>query len=250
VESELAELRLLHLADSALPIGGLAHSFGLETLVATGLVGVGELREFFGVWLEEAGFLEAVYCRAGFRLATNALNDGGDEAFAAFATKWLTLNEALSARKAARESRAASGSLGRNFLTAVSGLDLSDGEARLDPARNRLMQAALVASKRAQGLIHHSVAFGFVGGVLGFAEVRVALAFLHSCGASLVSACQRLMPLGQNAATRLLWELKPAVVEAARRSAECGVEDAGCFMPILEWGAMEHPGLETRLFIS
>jgi urease accessory protein len=46
MDSELAELRLLHLADSALPIGGLAHSFGLESLVSAGLLEVGELPEF------------------------------------------------------------------------------------------------------------------------------------------------------------------------------------------------------------
>ncbi len=71
--SELGELRLLHLADSALPIGGLAHSFGLELLVAAELVGVRELPEFLRGFLEEAGFLEAVFCRAGFRLGSRFL---------------------------------------------------------------------------------------------------------------------------------------------------------------------------------
>jgi urease accessory protein len=241
VETELAELRLLHLADSALPIGGLAHSFGLESLVAAGLVGVRELQDFFGAWLEEAGYLEAVFCRTGYRLAV-AARDVGD-AGGAFEAEWLKLNEMLGARKVGRESRAASGSLGRNFLTAVSGLE-SGGH------NSNLAQTALAASKRAQGLVHHSVAFGLASGVLGFAEDRATLAFLHSCAASLVSACQRLLPVGQNAATRLLWESKPGIVEAARRSAKCDADDAACCMPILEWGAMEHPGLETRLFIS
>ncbi|MGA2428145.1 MAG: urease accessory UreF family protein, partial [Candidatus Acidiferrum sp.] len=86
--------------------------------------------------------------------------------------------------------------------------------------------------------------------VLEFEEDRTVLAFLHACAASLVSACQRLLPLGQNAATRILWELKPAVVETMKRSAECAVEDAACFLPLLDWGAMEHPALATRLFIS
>ncbi len=69
---ELAELRLLHLADSALPIGGLAHSFGLESLVARELLGVGELAEFLRGFLEEAGLVEAVFCREGFRLGSEA----------------------------------------------------------------------------------------------------------------------------------------------------------------------------------
>ena len=153
VDSELAELRLLHLADSALPIGGLAHSFGMESLVAAELLGVRELPEFLRGFLEEAGFLEAVFCRAGFQLGVGT---GGE-----FAREWLALNERLGARKPARES-AGSGSLGQNFLAAVGGLGdfalCARGSADL---------------KEAQGLVHHSLAFGLACGVLGFEEDRV-----------------------------------------------------------------------------
>lgn len=232
MDSELAELRLLHLADSALPIGGLAHSFGLESLVSAELLGVGELPEFLRAFLEEAGFVEAVFCREGLRLAHGLTPEK-------FARKWMGLNERLSAMKPARESRTGSGSLGRNFLATVSGLgDFS------------VMREALRISKEAQESIHYSLAFGLAGGALGLAEDRVVLAFLHSSVASLVSACQRLLPLGQNAATRILWDLKPAIVEVTRRSSECSVDDAAGFMPLLDWGAMEHPALATRLFIS
>ena len=43
---ELADLRLLHLADTALPIGSLAHSFGLESLVAAEILDVNGLFGF------------------------------------------------------------------------------------------------------------------------------------------------------------------------------------------------------------
>jgi urease accessory protein len=228
---ELGELRLLHLADSALPIGGLAHSFGLESLVAHGLVGVRDLPEFLRGFLEEAGLVEAVFCREGFR--------SGSKRHEVFAEKWVALNDRLSAMKPARESRLGSASLGKNFLTAVAGL----GDFAI-------VRDALRVSKETGSLIHHSVAFGLAGGALGFVEDRTVLAYLHQCVASQVSACQRLLPLGQSAATKILWDLKPAMIETAKRSSVCGVEDASCFMPLLDWGAMEHPALTTRLFIS
>jgi urease accessory protein len=255
---ELGELRLLHLADSALPIGGLAHSFGLESLVAHGLVGVSDLPEFLRRFLEEAGLVEAVFCREGFRLASGANSAemlGGAAAESAregprplhglkddaaiFAKSWVDLNDRLSAMKPARESRMGSASLGKNFLAAVLGL----GDFAM-------VREALRASKEAGSLIHHSVAFGLAGGVLRFVEDRTVLAYLHQCVASQVSACQRLLPLGQSAAARILWDLKPAMIETAKRSSVCGVEEASCFMPLLDWGAMEHPALTTRLFIS
>jgi urease accessory protein len=227
--TELAELRLLHLADSALPIGALAHSFGLESLVSNGVLQVADLPRFFDGYLEEAGLVEAVFCREAHGLA------GGSAP--KFSThRWIELNECLSARKPARESCAGSAALGRNFLQAVIAL----GDFPL------LREAFEIRP----AMIHHCAAFGLASGLIGIEKERAVLAFLHQWIASLVSACQRLLPLGQTEATRILWNLKPAMIRIARRSAACSIDDACCFTPLLDCGAMEHPALSTRLFIS
>jgi urease accessory protein len=236
VSPELAHLQLLHLADSALPIGALAHSFGLESLVSNGLLEVPELEEFLHGYLEEAGIVEAVFCREGFRIACNWDNGASP-------SRWCEFNERLHAMKPSRESRAGSIAIGRNFLAAVSALgDFS------------IIRSALEASASALGphasVVEHSLAFGLAGGALELEEENVALAFLHQSVAGLISACQRLLPLGQSAATRILWNLKPRIIETATRSASSNADDVCCFNPLLDWGAMEHSGLSTRLFIS
>jgi urease accessory protein len=228
-DRDLAQLRLLHLADSALPIGSLAHSFGLESLVAADLLNTGNLGDFLKDFLQEAGFVEAVFCRHAFVLASSVWH----------AAPWLRLNDELSARKAARESRIGSASLGKNFLSAVNAL----GDF---PA----MRAALSDSKQAGGLIHHAPAFGLAAGALGFDETSTVAAFLHQTVTCMVSSCQRLLPLGQSAATRLLWDVKPALLYTVKRCERCQVDDACSFTPLLDWGAMEHPALSTRLFVT
>ncbi len=55
----LALLRLMQLADSALPIGTTAHSFGLETLVAEGNLHVAQLEFFLRDYLAEAAGIES-----------------------------------------------------------------------------------------------------------------------------------------------------------------------------------------------
>jgi urease accessory protein len=229
---ELAHLRLLHLADSALPIGSLAHSFGLETLVSAEVLQVSDLPEFLLGHLREAGMLEAVACREVFQLAL-----ADDKEFDA--ARWIEINDCLSALKPARESRAASATLGRNFLHAALGL----GDFRL-------LRDARRASLEAGGQIHQCAAFGLASGALGFEETRTVLAYLHQMSACLISACQRMMPLGQTEATRILWNLKPAIVEVAADSTGFALETVSCVMPLLDWGAMEHPALATRLFLS
>jgi urease accessory protein len=234
-DEELAHLRLLHLADSALPIGGLAHSFGMESLVSAEILTVSELPEFLRGYLQEAGMVEAVACREAFQLLRHA----AVEAREFFVARWLEINDLLSALKPARESREASAALGRNFLQAAMGL----GDFPV-------LREARGASLKSRSLLHHAAAFGLVSAVLEFEETRAVLAYLHQMAASLVSACQRLLPMGQHAATRILWDLKPAIVEVSTQSASFSLEEVNCFMPLLDWGAMEHPALTTRLFIS
>lgn len=230
---DLADLRLRHLADSAFPIGALAHSFGLETLAAQEILQPSNLPEFFRAYLEEAGVLEAVFCREAHRLVVAAAPEDFDCA------RWLELNACLSALRPARESRLGSASLGLNFLNAVCATHES-----------LVLRSALAASKQSAAFVHHCAAFGLACGALQIEEDRSVLAYLHQCIASLVSACQRLLPLGHTEATRILWNLKPAIAEAASRSAALTIETVACFTPLLDCAAMEHPALTTRLFIS
>lgn len=239
--ADLSYLQLLHLADSAFPIGALAHSFGIESLVSAGLLGPADLEFFLRGYLEEAGVVEAVFGRDAVRLARES-----EVEFPA--ARWRELNERLAALKPAREARAGSAALGRNFLRAV--LALSECKI-LRKALEVAEESSMPEScDHRSGIIEHSPAFGLVGGALEFDEDSVVLAYLHQFVASAVSAFQRLLPLGQTQATRILWNLKPAMIEAAARSALTSLDNLSSFTPLLDWGAMEHPALRTRLFIS
>jgi urease accessory protein len=207
-------LKLMQLADSALPIGGAAHSFGLETLVSEEVLDADSLPRFLRDYLQETGIVEAAFCRAAHQLESSG---------------WTALNEHLSARKPAQESRAASLTLGRRFLRLFLAL-----ESASDPG----------------GEAHYATAFGYASRLLGIDEGLAAAVYLQQTTNALVSACQRLMPLGQHRAARLLWDLKPLIVEAVRASETALPDAASAFTPLLEIASMRHVALGTRLFIS
>jgi urease accessory protein len=148
---------------------------------------------------------------------------------------WRGINDRLGALKPARESRDGSAVLGRNFLRAV----LAVGDF---PTLRKAFEAG--------GAIHHATAFGLVSAALQLNEERAVAAYLHQSAAGFISACQRLLPLGQTQAMQILWDIKLFILEAAARSHSFRVDDVPCFLPLLDWGGMEHPALFTRLFIS
>ncbi len=234
---DLGLLRLLQVADSALPIGATAHSFGLETLVEEGLLSVTQLDAFLRDYLEETGTFESIFCRRAHRLA--GPTDSPDTTI--FSESWLALNAELSAYKSARESRSASATLGRRLLQLIQNLH-----------PHETFTLALQTAKETGIEIHHSPAFGLVGTLLGVDEYTTTLAYLHQSMMSLVSACQRMLPLGQSQASTLLWQLKPNLLNVAQRSEDLAQQGQipAIFTPICEIGSMRHPALVTRLFIS
>ena len=224
---ELATLLCLQqLADSALPIGGASHSFGLESLADAGLLDPDNLERFLMDYLEETGRLEAFYCA---RSCGAGLDDTGLK-------EWLGWNAELGARKLARESRGGSRAMGWRFLRLaahVSGLELltraRDGAAACE--------------------VHLAACFGLVAGALGLPRELAAGAYLQQSVTGLVGASQRLLPLGQTRAQEILWNLKRAIADAAAwaASTETG---AGAFTPLLDTLSARHPSLHTRLFMS
>ncbi len=202
-------LELLHLADSALPTGAMAHSFGLETLAEEGSIGPETAWQFLHDYLAEGGVLEASVVRRAWR---------GEDAF--------SLNDEFGARRVAMESRDASLKLGRRFADLFNTL---------------LREPAIPAG------LYYPVAFGIAGAALDIPETNTALAYLRQSVAGLVSACQRLMPMGQVAANSIIWNLRSSISAAAQGSE---MKEVSCVTPLLELASMRHGSLETRLFIS
>jgi urease accessory protein len=88
-----------------------------------------------------------------------------------------------------------------------------------------------------------------VAGVLEIEATTAAAAYLQQSITALVSACQRLLPLGQTKAHQILWDLKPAIIAAAERSvAEPTLTSS--FTPLLDVASARHATLYTRLFMS
>jgi len=222
---DVALLRLLHLSDSALPIGSAAHSFGLEMLIADGQLDVDALPRFLTDYLHETGLFETAFCRLAYE-------DSGD-------ANWVRLNQRLSAYRMARETREASATLGRRFLQLAASV-----------SEYPELSAALELSLRTRTDIHISTAFGKVGRLLGVSASTVCACYLHLSVAALISACQRLLPLGQSRASCILWDLKPLIVAIVERGLAAGEDDLCCFTPALDIASMRHPELTTRLFIS
>lgn len=234
----LAFVHLLQLADSALPVGAVAHSFGLETLVTEEELSVDGLEGFLRAYLAEAGALECSFCLLAYDLAAQCPEQRLCEEGMAL---WVALNARFSAFKTARESRQASAALGRRLLQLAQGWQVHH------PLWPGVVQMGQLDGSEA----HYSCVFGLLGALLGVERADAGLAYLQQSLSGQISVCQRLLPLGQSRASAILWLLHTDVLATLERCATiASADDICCFTALVDLGSMRHPTVTTRLFIS
>ena len=150
------------------------------------------------------------------------------------------------------------------LLCAAHGADdvtpVAELAAALAPSRERRMEtlqqgAAFAATTRAVwGLdlpdMAYPVAVGRAAGLIGLPVVPTAQVWLQSFASNLVQAAQRLMPLGQTAAQRVLAGLSPLCAAQGEMAANATLDDIGSASFAVDIASMQHETQYSRIFRS
>lgn len=226
-------LRLLQMADSALPIGGYAHSWGLEAAIHDSLVGDAEsLEQWVRAWLRHAlGPLEGVAVASACRAAAAA--DG---------SALIQANDLLSASITPPSIRAASRQMGELLL------DLASTWAWSAPSLERI-EKALTASRERSGW-NHAVVFGMLGSIAGGSPSETLLAYFHQAVTGMIGAGVRAIPVGHTHGQQILAYLHDDLVELTAIFCERELALAGSACPFYEVLCDEQTRLYSRLFRS
>jgi urease accessory protein len=228
--TDQALLRLLQLTDSAFPTGAFAHSFGLETYVARGIVDTAVALEAFiaNTLLHAVAPSDGVACLAAARAGADweGIVQG--------------LDRRLTAMKTVTEFRQASQTLGTRFLRTATQLFAL-------PCATQYLAA--IDAKHLHG--HMSLAYGLICHDLDLPSAAALAAwFRHYC-AALVSVGVRLIPLGQTTGQMLLARLGATISTAVERTLGQAIDDMTSFAPGQELSGIIHRDvLTTRLYIS
>jgi urease accessory protein len=223
-------LSLLQFADGLFPAGAYAHSLGLEYLIQSGEIS------------SEAGVETFLYA---FLKSSVAPTDAVAMLCASRAAKahdlaqCLSLDEKLDAMKTSSELREASRQMGRQTLRVANQIQA-----------NKLLANFAEAVKTDATSGHHPVIFGMIGGAMAWHPQEMAGAYLYSTIAALVGAALRLMPLGQLAGQRILWNVRPLIANLAEEIQGKTESDIWSFAPALEIASIRHAMLDARLFRS
>lgn len=215
----------------AWPIGAFSYSGGLEWAVEEGLI---RDRETCREWL--ATMLESGPMQS-------------DQVFFTHAWRAITQGDGGALLEAAEIAAAAQTGFERRLESTAQGV-----------AFRRIAQSAAPCGAQfaaaLEGVIEEDLTYPVAAGVL-FALSAIPLqtalvAFLHGAVSNLVSAAQRLVPLGQTDGQLVLAGLRQPILDAAARAAQLPQGDPfgqiATAALLAEIGCMKHETQYTRLF--
>jgi urease accessory protein len=214
-------LSLLQLGDSALPIGGYSHSWGLEAAIDRGDVrDPPTLERWVRLWLRHSfgpgeGVVVAAVC-------------GGTSAAEA--------NDILEATIVPPTLRHASREMGGQLLNLAEGWDWA--------------RPALALHADGERAWHHAPIFATLAAAAGASSADALLVYLHQAAVGVISAGVRAVPIGHTHGQQVLSRLHDDIRELAAELAGRDLETAGSVCPAYEELCDAQTHLYTRLFRS
>jgi urease accessory protein len=224
-------LCLLQIADSALPISGYTHSWGLEAAIARGVVnGPESLERWTRRWLQTSlGPLEGVLVASGCRIARSGV-----------AAELLALNHLADVSIMPPSTRRASLEMGEQLIALGSTWGWCSQE----------LTAFTDAQADAGGGWHHPVAFALLGVLADGEPIDVLTAYLHQATLGMIGAGVRAIPVGHTHGQQVLAYLQNDIRNLARDLGDRELETAGAGCPFYEILCDEQTRLYARMFRS
>jgi urease accessory protein len=213
-------LTLLQLTNAAFPTGAFTHSYGFETWIDDGTVNNAAHAERQCLdWLRfNLTTCDAVAAALSYRVTLHHEM-----------SRIAEIDRQLDAIKLSRESRSASRMTGAALIAAgrdIFGLSQISCEG------------------------HHAIVYGVLSVGLGLTERETVTSFLWAGFSSLVGVVQRLVPLGQTEAQRIIADAGPLIDRCSEIARMGNLQTMTASLAALDIASMRHERLHTRLCIS
>ncbi|MCE7042662.1 urease accessory protein UreF [Dyadobacter sp. CY312] len=223
-------LSLLQLSDPTLPIGGYAHSSGLETYVQAGVVkDLKTAKDFINQMLSR----NFKYSDAAFAsLAYDAAEQGDYQEI-------LGLDEECSALKLPREIREASHKLGNRLMRVFQPL-----------CNNELTETYQTDIRLKKAFGHYCIIFGLYAFVLKIPKREMLTGLYYNTAVGFVTNCVKLIPLGQQDGQEILFSLHTTINQLVEESIIPDKDMLGLCCPGFDIRCIQHESLYSRLYMS